>query len=162
MKSPYSRIIGVDLGKYGGIACVRNDLSVDFLSSMPIVDKKYDIATIQAILETYSANSILVIEDIYGTKNRGTNILPLAEAKGIFKSLAMINSIPCFFVTARQWKHQLNLTKQNLQPETIKEKKQRSVNLAQQLFPSQNLSLKNNGAAEALLIAYYGFKFLEM
>ena len=141
-------IWGVDPGRYGGLAIITgNDSDV---YHMPATDgHTYNIPEIAMMLgEAFFADELLVIE-------RVTRPASLTRCMGIFEGLGVALGYRVETVRPQDWKRAMGLTGKD---------KRASMELASSLFPALAHEFvrvtRDDGKAEALLIAEYGRRHL--
>ena len=144
-----TRLIGIDLGKQGAFAVIDDyeyDLSV----------KTYDMpATLDAKRQLISDIGVVKcawIERPFFPRMIGIkNAVTIAKAYGELKACLFFAGIPTFEVDPSTWKKSMHLTSD----------KNASRALASQYFPDasdQWKLVKQDGRAEAALIAMYGWR----
>lgn len=146
------RFIGIDPGRGGAIAVIKDD---DTISSAPSV-----IATAVFSEEAYLqiiSQSILapfaVVEDVHAMPKQGvTSMFNFGQNKGWILGVLAANRIDVKLVSPQKWKKAFGLDSD----------KQKSIDCSKRLFPNVNLLATprcrnpHDGIAEALLMAYYG------
>jgi Holliday junction resolvasome RuvABC endonuclease subunit len=156
-------ICGIDPGFTGGIAIVDMEGNIHELEPMPIktddVDKKFvDVLIVKELLEEFKPEHIY-IEKVWGMPGQGGGrSFTFGEGYGAIKAVVEILKIPHTLVASTTWQSKLGLfeRKEKLKK---KEKKQRSVDRVNELYPREKqLTVKEDGLADALLIARYGLK----
>ena len=136
--------IGIDVGKHGAIAVIREDGTV---ASAVFSEEAY--------LEIVSGrpNSFAVVEDVHAMPKQGvTSMFNFGLNKGWILGLLYAYNIPTELVSPQKWKKMFSLNGE----------KQKSIDCARRLFPKVNLfatprcKKPHDGIAEALLMAEYG------
>lgn len=155
-------IVGIDPGKTGALAILHADGSAQFFDVPRITLKKKDKPAWSEWSNSWStalrwaAPDMVVIEDIAARPGQGVTSMftfgrTLGFAHGIVGSVC---TCPIHFVTPSQWKAKLGL---------LNSDKGASREKCRTLYPSTAASVarvKDDGRAEALLLAHYGRKFL--
>ena len=143
-----NRLIGIDLGKQGAFAVID-----DYEGALSV--KTHDMpATLDAKRQLISDIGVVkcawverpFFPRLIGIKNAVT----IAKAYGELKACLFFAGIPTFEVDPSAWKKSMHLTSD----------KNASRALASQYFPDcsdQWARVKDDGRAEAALIAYYGW-----
>lgn len=142
-------IIGIDPGAAGGIAVLKG--SQIETHNMP--ETYPDIYNLLASLK--NDDTIAILEDvghgIPGQSSKATAVF--ARHNGHLEMALYAIGIPTVKVTPQKWqKHYSNSMGKSKDYEK-REWKNKLKGLAQQMFPSVKVTLKN---ADAILIAYYG------
>ena len=146
-------IVGVDIGKKGGIAKLVGG-SV-FVEPLPF-DKENELI-VRQLANQFARVDIAFIEQPYiphGMANKGT--MTAVTDYGQILAMAKYMCSDVRIVPPRVWKRALGLSKD----------KQESIDMAKELFPRINLlrterSRKEcDGLAESILIAHYGAQTL--
>lgn len=143
--------IGVDPGNNGGLALIKNDQAIEYerMPDIAGIDTFFDNAVFAA-----KGDEIACIFEEHKGGGPQTNAHAHKSAgryQGIIETLCCVHSVQMHMVTPQAWKKQLGANSD----------KQRSINLAERLFPKAKLlfprcTKKHDGVAEALLIAEYG------
>lgn len=152
-----TKIIGIDPGMKGAIACIDNrGMAIEDMPVMGITKGKskrdrFDPYAYQDILQSFGPISMAYIEQVSAQPGNGA-----AQAftygwgcGGVETGLAFMN-IPFTYVTPMKWKKVLGCPKE----------KDEARMRASQLMPNFREFWplkKHDGRAEAALIAYYGF-----
>jgi len=142
--------IGVDPGNSGGLALIHSCCAIEY-ERMPSI----------AEMDKFIRNAVIASEGFISCifeEHKGggpqTNAAAHRSAgryQGIFETLCCVHGVKMHMVTPQLWKRIIGANKD----------KQRSIMLAEQIFPTVNLLFprctnKSDGVAEALLIAEYG------
>jgi crossover junction endodeoxyribonuclease RuvC len=161
------KFLGIDPGKTGGIAVIDSECNILFTASIPCLPptkrkapKKQDNMTLARMLYSNIDNHTVVYsesthahpgEGACSSYDFGFNV---GSVDGIISGLSQhTTTCPFLFmhVSPMKWKKELELT---MTDSTRTERKKASVDKANAIF-STALSRKQDGIAEALLIAYY-------
>ena len=136
--------VGIDVGKHGGIAVIREDGSV--------VTSVFDESTYRSVLRTLDDTSLVVVEDVHAMPKQGvTSMFNFGFNKGWIIGLLYACGIPTQLVSPQKWKRAFGLDND----------KQKSIECAMRLYPNANLfatprcKKPHDGIAEALLMAEY-------
>lgn len=136
--------IGIDPGKKGAIAVIREDGS--------IASCTFDECEYLKILSSHALNGVAAIEDVHAMPRQGvTSMFNFGFNKGWIMGVLYALSIPTERVSVQRWKKMFSLDSD----------KDKSIELAKRLFPAANLfatprcKKPSDGIAEALLIAEY-------
>jgi hypothetical protein len=143
-----TRLIGIDLGKQGAFAVID-----DYDGALSV--KTHDMpATLDAKRQLISDIGVVKcawVERPFFPRMIGIkNAVTIAKAYGELKACLFFAGIPTFEVDPSTWKKSMHLTSD----------KNASRALASQYFPDcsdQWQRVKDDGRAEAALIAYYGW-----
>jgi hypothetical protein len=143
-----TRLIGIDLGKLGAFAVID-----DYEGALSV--KTHDMpATLDAKRQLISDIGVVKcawVERPFFPRMIGIkNAVTIAKAYGELKACLFFAGIPTFEVDPSTWKKSMHLTSD----------KTASRSLASQYFPDcsdQWQRVKDDGRAEAALIAYYGW-----
>lgn len=143
-------IIGVDPGKQGAIAAIDTDGNLHDTWDIPVVDKRISAPLIADILVPLQpVAELCVIEDVHAMPKQGvTSMFTFGRGLGIVEGVALGAGIPVRWVSPAKWKRALGLS-----PD-----KGASRRRAIELWPAQSAMfarVKDDGRAEAALIAYY-------
>lgn len=149
-------IIGIDVGLSGAIGAVNSRGEFVTAEYMPIKDKIINSHKLANMIGTLSslpdkgAAFMLVIESVHAMPSQGVcSMFNFGKSAGAIDGVAGALGIYPEYVTPQKWKKHFGL---------IGEEKDASRILAQQLFPSADLSKKkDHGKAEALLIARWAY-----
>jgi len=164
MTAPSDLILaGIDPGKTGALAILYPDNSVEFFDVPRMVLKGKDVPAYLAWQDEWS-NALAfagvtkaVIEDVAARPGQGvSSMFKFGRTLGFAHAIVLgIRPRPAVeFTTPAQWKAKLGL---------LNSSKGASREKAVSLFPTAARSLtrvKDDGRAEAALLAYYGRKFL--
>jgi len=139
-------ILGVDPGVYGALAFVVQDPGeTPIVYRMPMDGSGRHGYQLDVISDCIFANmpDLIVVEKV-------TRPASLVRCMALFEGLASGLEIECMTVRPQVWKKHFGLTKD----------KQGSIDLALELFPgldSEITKISDDGVAEAVLIAQYGW-----
>lgn len=145
-------ILGIDPGRNGALA-VLSDETRDGAYRVKTHDMPDTASGLHSLLLSLSPVAFAVVEKPFYPHGIGaTNIARIAEAYGALKATLLFCGIPTREVRPKEWKAALNLGSD----------KAASRQMASMLFPDdtgQWARAKDDGRAEAALIAWYGRKF---
>lgn len=154
-------IAGIDPGKSGALAISYPDGAV-LLFDVPTIKLKGKdkpawsewAKTWSAALE-FSPPDMIVIEDVSARPGQGvTSMFTFGRALGFAHALAAAADAPIYFVTPSVWKGKLGLL--NSDKGASREKARTFYPRAAHAFTR----VKDDGRAEATLLAHYGRKYL--
>jgi hypothetical protein len=153
--------IGIDPGKRGAVAALADGQPVA-VHDMPLdregeVDGRALAATLRGLLMQHTGAAVLVVhEKINGfSGDKGARVIPLGQADGIARGVVAALGLPAVRVHPQTWKSYFKLRKQPGGPEIGKDA---SRNLVVRMFPDralQYLRAKDDGRAEAVLLALW-------
>lgn len=152
-------ILGIDPGLSGGLAFYEPELHILETHEMPVikagVDSKrvIDEVALARLIDNRSEDiRMAVVEHVSASPQMGvTSAFTFGQGFGTLKGVLAANFIPITLVRPNVWKKDLAVPKA----------KDGAVARATQLFPrfaNQWPRKKDDGKAEAALIAYYGHK----
>lgn len=141
-------ILGIDPGRNGALAIFdKNERSVR------CIDMPDTTAALHALLSDLPQIAFAVLEKPFYPHTIGiTNAVKIAEAFGTLKGALAWLDIAAYEVRPHEWKAALNLTSS----------KSASREKAGQIFPDgadQWARVKDDGRAEAALLAWYGLRW---
>lgn len=143
-----TKIIGIDPGKKGAICLFEKTEQSVTCHDMPDTTQG-----LHDILSGFPVVSFAVVEKPFYPHHIGvTNATKIAEAYGTLKGALQWLSIPVREVRPLDWKRSLNLSSS----------KSASREMASMLFPDHSAQwarAKDDGRAEAALIAWYGLRW---
>lgn len=152
-------ILGVDPGLSGAFALydpmLENIATICDVPTFKIKGKtKIDLMQLAAWMKNWAPQTKLaMIEQPGAMPGQGvSSMFNFGKACGIAEAMVAANFIRMQPVDPRTWKHEMKLTKD----------KDRSRQVASQMFPRQAelfARVKDDGRAEAALLAVYGAKF---
>jgi len=173
----YKRAIGIDPGNSGAIAFIYDEPEDLIIFDMPIVKEKngktkkgkdkykiyLDELEFKEIL-TWAKPEIVFIEKSQAMPKQGvSSMFHYAVSFGIIRGICIGLNIPYKLITPTSWKKGLGIHNKRKLKRTgfdiKKELKEKSIQLAKQLYPKADIG-KSDGRAEALLILHYGIFFL--
>lgn len=149
------KIVGVDPGKSGGLACIDSLNGTFKYIPMPLVGKEIDAKAIHVFLMECQPD-LVVIEKVHAMPGQGvTSMFNFGKAYGSVIGLVTGLSIPLAYVTPQAWK-KLVLAGTN-------KDKDAAITYVAQRYPNINLVLPrcrkpHDGIADAVCIAEYGIK----
>ena len=154
-------VAGIDPGKTGGLSIIYPDGSV-VVRRVPVMKLrgKERPAWTEWAKDWNSAiylasPDLIVIEEVSARPGQGvTSMFNFGQNLGFVRALAAISSARVETVTPSKWKGKLGL---------LKSDKNASRELARQLYPAATAEfarVKDDGVAEATLLANYGLNFL--
>ena len=136
--------IGIDPGKGGAIAVIREDGTI---ATSVFSESEY-----LKVISRHQ-NAFAIVEDVHAMPKQGvTSMFNFGYNKGWIMGLLYAHSIPTELISPQKWKKYFSLDGD----------KQKSIAKASQLFPCANLfatercKKPHDGIAEALLMAEYG------
>ena len=160
-------IIGIDPGMSGAIVVFCPDEQFLRVHEMPCLVEEFtkdgkkkkrkisDLKRICEILEFPPDQTIVVLEHVQARPGNGsTSSWRFAESFGALQGICWARGIPIHLVRPQKWKGVLGL---------IGLDKNASRGMASKLFPEQKKHfrlVRQDGSAEAALIAYYGWMHL--
>jgi len=152
-------VIGIDVGKSGGIAKIYPDDSVEYFA-MPMIGKEYDIQGIKEILTAKDGEEIVHvgIEHVHAIQQRAgaSSNFSFGLGKGILMGLTEGLGLRYTLVNPKTWQKEAweGVTRQ-------KDNKQTSLLAAKRLFPgysflaTERSRVPHDGIVDATLIGYY-------
>ena len=143
-------ICGIDVGAKGAIALLY-PTGKNHIEDMPMLDKEVNGADFAAILQEFTPDHIY-IEQVNSFGMGRTSAFNFGQGVGTLKGVIATLKIPYTMVTPQKWKKHFGLNKD----------KDASRLLATRLYPNESELFKrkkDDGRAEALLIARYGEQF---
>lgn len=156
-------IVGIDPGLTGAIAVIGERVDA---WDIPVLLKKVNAHELREILrdihygDTLSNIEMICIEQVNAMPGQGvTSMFNFGKTVGSIDAVASLMKVPIVYVRPAKWKKDLGLIRPDLVPA---EKKELSRQRAIELYPEVCDKLKrkkDNGRAEALLIALWAEKF---
>jgi crossover junction endodeoxyribonuclease RuvC len=148
--------IGIDPGKSGGIAIIREDGSVSVASF-----DEYEYRTLISCLDSSPSNTVVVVESVHAFSGQGvSSCFNFGKNFGWILGLLFAYDLSPKLVQPQKWKAHYGLI---FGKEVTKDKKKSaSILKAREIFPDVSLrktsrcKTDNDGMAEALLMAEYG------
>ena len=155
-------VIGVDPGKTGAIARWDSDDRSLTVADMPLSDKKLCVEElsfcVKTLISSCKALPIVYIEKVGGIGTQSAaRSFEFGFVTGAVHGVMSANGLNLKTVTPQKWKAAMGLKREI--GESNAEFKTRSRILAAELFPEgadMFKRAKDDGRAEAFLIAYYG------
>ena len=141
-------ICGIDPGAKGAIALLYEDFQE--VHDMPMLGKEVNGSKVAALLTEFKPDHIF-LEQINAFGMGRTSAFNFGRGYGILQGVFQTLKISYTLVTPQKWKKTYGLSKE----------KDQSRLLATRLYPNladQFVRVKDDGRAEALLIALYGWK----
>lgn len=157
--------IGIDPGKQGGIAAVKEDGTCLFKCVMPLeidgqtIDGVYIFNKFEEWKKKYKAQNIIIYLEKVGSmgKGSGRSMFTFGEGYGIIKGVIQCAQLPYVLVTPQTWNKKMWTG-----TDTKLDTKNRSRMAASRLFPTESFlmtdrsKVAHDGVVEARLIAEYG------
>lgn len=152
-------ILGVDPGLSGALAVLRGSgLTTHDMPTFQIKGKqKLDLVALDVLLRNLVAfyePELAIVEDVHSMPKQGVaSSFTFGYVTGAIHAMLAARKIPVHLVSPASWKRVMGLSRD----------KDASRQLASRLFPSaasQWARKKDDGRAEAALLAYYGGRFL--
>lgn len=152
-------VAGIDPGKTGALVLLTAD-SAGTVFRVPLVKTPKEVPAFATWQREWSCVlafgiDLVVIEQVAARPNQGTvSMFNFGQSYGFAKALAYGADCPVHFVTPGVWKAKFNL---------LKAEKSASREKATGLIPAlahEFKRVKDDGAAEAALLALYGRRFL--
>ena len=154
-------VAGIDPGKTGALSILYPDNSV-IVVDVPTIKLKgkdrpawSEWSILWRTILTFNTPDMFVIEDIAARPGQGvTSMFSFGRTLGFAHGIVSVGNIPIHFVTPSVWKGKLGL---------LNSDKGASREKARTLFPASAhhfARVKDDGRAEATLLAYYGRKYL--
>lgn len=154
-------VAGIDPGKTGALVILYPDDSTS-VHRVPLMKHRgkeqpawTDWATQWAQTLEWSDPDMIVIEDVAARPGQGvTSMFNFGKTLGFVHAIAAAQRKPLWLVTPSTWKGKMGL---------LKSDKNASRELSRRLLPllaPEITRVKDDGVAEAALLAYYGRKFI--
>jgi crossover junction endodeoxyribonuclease RuvC len=151
-------VVGIDCGKMGALAALREDGVVMLLRDAPILQvgkkREYDLAAMADLLrwvQKHDANALVAIERVWARPGEGAvGAISFGEGSGIWLGAVTALGLRLERVTPMRWRKAML--------DGLPKGKGSSMQRAKGLFPDQTAQLarkKDDGRAEALLIAEF-------
>jgi hypothetical protein len=150
--------IGIDPGKSGGVAILKDGVSIYDIFPIPIAGDEIDISSLHAKLEIESmdAEVVVYIEKVGAMPKQGvTSMFSFGFTTGAIHAVAACLGYPRYLVTPQAWKKKVLVG-------TAKDKNA-AIEWCRRAFPEESLlaterSRKcHDGMADALCIATYAY-----
>jgi len=157
-------IIGIDPGKTGAVAVLKNEVMVS-LVKCPVkrvktgrAPKEYDLAAMYALLHAYSENAVVYMErvgafPIHGRVQGAVSMFSFGEGYGGWRMAATALGLPLVLVRPQAWKQALLKGTDRGKDAAIRVFKKRWPTWS--LTPGKRV-VEDHNLAEAALIALYG------
>lgn len=147
-------ILAVDPGQKGAIGALDYQGKLTGVWDMPILEKRVNAPLLANMLIPWANTAdVCVIEDVHAMPKQGvTSMFTFGRGLGVVEGVALGAGIPVRYVSPAKWKRALGLSAD----------KDASRRRATELWPLQAdlfKLVKNDGRAEAMLIAYWWLKF---
>ena len=142
--------IGIDVGKKGGYAVIRDDDNYEthLWDDKDFIEVMWDIAQ----TTEFDERIIACVEKVGAMPHQGvTSSFNFGKSAGFVEGVLNALGIPYQLIPPQRWKKEF----------TLNSDKQRSVEVCERLFPNASLlptarcKVKSDGMAEALLMAEY-------
>jgi crossover junction endodeoxyribonuclease RuvC len=155
-------VAGIDPGKTGALALLHQDGSAQFFD-VPVIKLRgkekpawSDWVNVWSDALRWASPDMVVIEDVAARPGQGvTSMFSFGRSLGFAHGLVVTScDCPVHFVTPSTWKAKLGL---------LNSGKGASREVCRTLYPATAAAVarvKDDGRAEALLLAHYGRKFL--
>lgn len=154
-------VAGMDPGKTGALAILFSDNTVETYP-VPLMKERGKEKPAWAEWESQWSTALaladpdfMVIEDVAARPGQGvTSMFAFGQTLGFVRAIAVARRRPLYLVTPNTWKGKMGL---------LKSDKNASRELARRLLPALAPAIarvKDDGVAEAALLAYYGRKYL--
>lgn len=159
--------LGIDPGLSGGLAWIGNVNECELLIPMPILDKRPDLKVLKDKLERIRPDLVVIEKPGNRPGQSAQSGMTAGVNWGLVVGLVTALEIPIIEVTPQTWKKEFGIVIRRAKGEpklTPKQVKEKSIAMAQRLYPRVNLlatprcSVPHDGMAEALLIATYGHR----
>jgi crossover junction endodeoxyribonuclease RuvC len=155
-------IIGIDPGLSGAIALVRADGALVHVEDLPIVatgkKSRLDVPHLVKSLQVIDRVKVAYLENVSAMPMQGvSSSFNFGRTFGEIHGVLVALGFTVHLVTPQAWKFAVGL--RSTPGADTKARKTASRELAQRLFPNradQFARVKDDGRAEAALIAYYG------
>ncbi len=150
-------VLGVDPG-FSGTLAIYDALrhTIVSLIDMPVTKKKdaktvIDLHALANFIDIYAKEiSIAMVEEVHAMPDQGvTSMFRFGQGYGAVQGILASSLVPTFYVKPSVWKLQMGLSSD----------KSRSIEKAKTMFPTEHRYFtrkKDDGRAEALLLAVYG------
>lgn len=160
------RVIGIDPGLSGALACIWNGRLMN-VADIPTeakaggtVKRRVCGASLAELLRLWKDDATLVcIEDVSAMPGQGVaSVFSFGDTAGCIRGVCQAVGLPIKLVTASKWKRDMGLSSSAKEP--VEARKDRARTLATQMFPDR-ASLWSARAhadrAEAVLLAKWAF-----
>jgi len=147
----FKSILGIDPGVSGALAVYYPDHPMIIaIHDMPVDGKAVDGYELAKIIRQYNPE-VAFIEAVHSFSGQGvSSSFNFGCSYGVARGVVAACGIPTTLVSPQKWKRELELSKD----------KNQSLEMARMLWPDSDKfkRKKDDGRAEAALIAMYGFK----
>ena len=147
----FKSILGIDPGVSGALAVYYPDHPMIIaIHDMPVDGKAIDGYELTKIIRQYNPE-VAFIEAVHSFSGQGvSSSFNFGCSYGVARGVVAACGIPTTLVSPQKWKRELELSKD----------KNQSLEMARMLWPDSDKfkRKKDDGRAEAALIAMYGFK----
>jgi len=147
----FKSILGIDPGVSGALAVYYPDHPMIIaIHDMPVDGKAIDGYELAKIIRQYNPE-VAFIEAVHSFSGQGvSSSFNFGCSYGVARGVVAACGIPTTLVSPQKWKRELELSKD----------KNQSLEMARMLWPDSDKfkRKKDDGRAEAALIAMYGFK----
>ena len=147
----FKSILGIDPGVSGALAVYYPDHPMIIaIHDMPVDGKAIDGYELTKIISQYNPE-VAFIEAVHSFSGQGvSSSFNFGCSYGVARGVVAACGIPTTLVSPQKWKRELELSKD----------KNQSLEMARMLWPDSDKfkRKKDDGRAEAALIAMYGFK----
>lgn len=156
-------VAGIDPGKTGALVVLHPDNS-GLVYSVPLMSKgksepawsEWSTTWREALGSKFEPVDMIVIENVHARPGQGvTSMFNFGKSLGFVHALATTAGVPVHWVTPSVWKGKMGL---------LKADKSASREEVRRLLPKLSHTVtrvKDDGVAEAALLALYGRKFLQ-
>lgn len=149
-----SLVVGIDPGLTGALALLDGERCME-LEDMPVADGRVSAPILGDLLlgwgEAYGHEMRVILEDVAARPGQGvSSMFKFGRCVGAVEGVVGSLTLPLVYVTPARWKRSAGLTGRE---------KDASRRKALELWPERHRQLarkKDNGRAEALLIARFG------
>jgi len=150
-------VIGIDPGQTGGIAMVNEDGLAD--ATRYPGDIPSATAFISMLRKEYGRPRLAIIEKVHSMPKQGVaSSFKFGENFGSWQGIMAARNVPYLLVTPHAWQKEMLRDA----PRKGRTTKERSLEVARQLFPDIDLKFKaDDGKADALHLARYGLMLLK-
>lgn len=160
------RVIGIDPGLNGALACVWNG-QLMHVEDMPVEEKsggtvkrRVSGALLAELLRRWMDDATLVcIEDVSAMPGQGVaSVFSFGDTAGCIRGVCQALALPIQLVVASKWKRDMGLSSTSKEP--AQARKDRARTLATQMFPSHAglwSARAHADRAEAVLLAKWAF-----
>jgi len=159
-------VVGIDIGKEGGIAVLSETGNVLLVRKMPLIGRELDPQSLVEMIELAIGNSeahifFEAIGPIFGVSK--SSFGQLMHQAGLIEGLCIAMKLPYTKVPPKLWQKHMFEGVPNMKKtgSTSNDTKNMAAVAAKRIFPMQKLSTErgqkpHSGMTDALLIAEYG------